>query len=180
MANVWMQEIEPRWRRDPVPIAGLTSGALLFCFELLARDYGLGTVYRARHLRWTGARLRHVIEGPGTLANWERRMVAAGEGWTTHAAALAMSCPAVLQPRIEMGLVDLAARCHGGFASCRAGTSADGCRAGTLADCCRAGTLADCCSAGALAPASQTADTDTLLFSWVIAPAVHAAVLRAR
>jgi hypothetical protein len=36
---VWMNEIEPRWKRGPAVIAGLTGRASLFCLELLARDY---------------------------------------------------------------------------------------------------------------------------------------------
>jgi hypothetical protein len=47
--GVWIAEIEPLWRRGTGAIAGLTRGVPLFCLELLARDYGMAVVHRARH-----------------------------------------------------------------------------------------------------------------------------------
>lgn len=97
--SVWMNQIEPRWKRDPAVVAGLTSRASLFCLELLARDYGMGLVYRVEH------GIRHVITGPESLSEWERRLTVAGKRWGAVAAAMAMNCPQTLEPRI--GLLDL-------------------------------------------------------------------------
>lgn len=37
----WLSHIEPLWRTQPQPIAGLTFGGAFFCLEHLARTYGL-------------------------------------------------------------------------------------------------------------------------------------------
>ena len=44
---VWMHALEPRLRSGPATIDGYTSGATLFCLELLARDYGARVVGRS-------------------------------------------------------------------------------------------------------------------------------------
>ena len=44
---LWMNEIEPRLRRGPVAIAGLTGAATLFCLDFLARDYGAHVAQRS-------------------------------------------------------------------------------------------------------------------------------------
>jgi hypothetical protein len=101
--GVWMNEIEPLWKRGPAVIAGLTGRASLFCLELLARDYGMGIVYRVEHSR-TG----HVITGPESLSEWNSPLSAAGTHWGTIAAAMAMSFPAGLAPSQRFELLDLA------------------------------------------------------------------------
>lgn len=63
VGRLWRDAIEPRLRVKPAAIAGLTAGAPLFCLELLARDYGLRTVYRVEHARLADGRLQHVPEG---------------------------------------------------------------------------------------------------------------------
>jgi hypothetical protein len=42
----WINVIEPRLRRAPAPLAGVRTGATLFCLEYLARDFGLRPAYR--------------------------------------------------------------------------------------------------------------------------------------
>ena len=49
VAGVWMHELEPRLRTEPLAIIGRTSAATLFCLDYLARDYGARTVQRAEH-----------------------------------------------------------------------------------------------------------------------------------
>ena len=110
VGNVWMNEIEPRWKRGPIAIAGLTGGAPLFCLELLGRDYGMGVVYRAEHVLAGDGRVRHLVTGPDRLSEWENRLTAAGGHWSAVAAALATSCPDDLQPEVEIDLLDLARR----------------------------------------------------------------------
>jgi hypothetical protein len=108
VGGVWMNEIEPRWRRERVALAGLTDGAALFCLELLARDYGMGVVYRVRHSPAGDGHVRHFITGPVALEQWGRRLAAAGRGWGAQAAAMAMSCPNALLPDSRIDLLDLA------------------------------------------------------------------------
>ncbi len=110
VSNVWMNEIQPRWKRGPIAIAGLTGGAPLFCLELLGRDYGMGVVYRAEHVPAGDGRVRHVVTGPDPLPEWENRLTAAGNQWSAVAAAMATSCPDDLQPEAKIDLLDLAKR----------------------------------------------------------------------
>lgn len=105
--GVWMNEIEPRWKRGPAVLAGLTDRSSLFCFELLARDYGMAVVYRAEHCPTSGG-IRHVITGPEGLSAWQSRLTAAGQRWSTVAAQMVMNCPAILGPERRIGLLDLA------------------------------------------------------------------------
>jgi hypothetical protein len=84
LGGVWLHEIEPRWRNGPAAIAGLTTGPHLFCLELLARDYGVGSVYRMRHAR------------------------PANPHWVSAAVDLAMTCSVAERPRACVDLVDLA------------------------------------------------------------------------
>jgi hypothetical protein len=110
--SVWMNEIEPRWKRGPAVIAGLTGRASLFCLELLARDYGMGVVYRAEHSPTGDGGIRHVITGPETLSEWQAesktRLTAAGPCWSAVAARMVMNCPETLEPNPSIGLLDLA------------------------------------------------------------------------
>lgn len=103
----WMRTIEPRLRRGPVALAGLTPGPALFCIEFLARDYGLRPVYRIEHAADTTGRIRHRPTGPRDLASWLDFIEAAGDGWSTAAAALAAVYPASRRGEAGVPLLDL-------------------------------------------------------------------------
>jgi hypothetical protein len=108
LGSLWMHEIEPQWKYCPAAIAGLTSGPHLFCLELLARDYGMGLVYRVRHEISGSDHCRHIITGPADLSSWTDLLAATGCDWTRRAAALAMDCPGCLRPSRNLDLIDLA------------------------------------------------------------------------
>jgi hypothetical protein len=108
LGSLWMHEIAPQWKDRPAAIAGLTSGPHLFCLELLARDYGMGLVYRVRHEISASDRCRHIITGPPVLSSWTNQLTATGRDWPRRAAALAMNCPGTLRPSRDLDLVDLA------------------------------------------------------------------------
>jgi hypothetical protein len=108
LGSLWMHEIEPQWKNRPAAIAGMTSGPHLFCLELLARDYGMGLVYRVRHEIGASDHYRHIITGPAVLSSWTNQLTATGRDWARCAAALAMDCPGSLRPSRDVDLVDLA------------------------------------------------------------------------
>jgi hypothetical protein len=110
LGSLWMHEIEPQWKNRPAAIAGLTTGPHLFCLELLARDYGMGLVYRMRHDISEGDRCRHVITGPAGLSSWTDRLAATGRDWARLAATLAMDCPCAPVSCRDLDLVDLTTR----------------------------------------------------------------------
>jgi hypothetical protein len=90
LAPLWMSAIEPRWRTAPAAIAGLCGAGTLFCLELFARDHRLRIAYRAEHAREADGRIAHRVDGADVeLAT--RALAAAGERWSTVAAALALS-----------------------------------------------------------------------------------------
>jgi hypothetical protein len=108
LGSLWMHEIEPQWKHCPAAIAGLTSGPHLFCLELLARDYGMGVVYRMRHEISASDHCRHIITGPAVLSSWTDQLATTGRDWARRAASLAMDCPSAVDPRRNLDLVDLA------------------------------------------------------------------------
>jgi hypothetical protein len=109
LGSLWMHEIEPQWKYCPAAIAGLTSGPHLFCLELLARDYGMGVVYRVRHEISGRNHCRHIIAGPADLSSsWTDQLAATGRDWPRRAAALAMDCAGNLRPSRDLDLIDLA------------------------------------------------------------------------
>src|SRR4029453_3422727 len=110
LGSLWMHEIEPQWKHCPAAIAGLTSGPHLFCLELLARDYGMGLVYRVRHEIGASDHCGHIVAGPPVLSSWTDQLEATGRDWARHAAALAMDCPSALGPCRDLDLVDLTTR----------------------------------------------------------------------
>jgi hypothetical protein len=108
LGSLWMHEIEPQWKHCPAAIAGLTSGPHLFCLELLARDYGMGLVYRVRHEIGASDHCGHIVAGPPVLSSWTNQLTATGRDWARCAAALAMDCPGSLRPSRDLDIVDLA------------------------------------------------------------------------
>lgn len=64
MTRFWYEDLYHRWREQPVAIAGLTAHGPMFCFEQLARDQGMRTVYRAEHRLDAGRGVSHRVTGP--------------------------------------------------------------------------------------------------------------------
>jgi hypothetical protein len=104
--GVWMNDVEPRWKYGPAALAGLTDRASLFFFELMARDYGMGLVYRAEHALFDTGRARHSITGSAEFAGWESRLTRAGEHWGIVAAAMAVHGAQIYRPSARIELLD--------------------------------------------------------------------------
>ena len=49
VTRIWLQELDPRWRRGAAIVAGLTTRQALFCLEQLARDRGMRVFRRIEH-----------------------------------------------------------------------------------------------------------------------------------
>lgn len=67
VTRLWFEELDPRWRKGPATIAGLTAQGALFCLEHLARDYGLAVIYRGEHIVTGPHHITHGLAGP---AHW--------------------------------------------------------------------------------------------------------------
>jgi len=57
VTQLWYSLLHPLWKRAPVPIAGLTTYAVMFCLEQLARDQQL------RMLRYDAGKAAHGFAG---------------------------------------------------------------------------------------------------------------------
>lgn len=53
VTRIWYDELDPLWRRQSRPIAGLTAYAALFCLERLAWSHGMRVVYHRTHASLT-------------------------------------------------------------------------------------------------------------------------------
>jgi hypothetical protein len=58
---LWRESIGPTWRRAPVPVAGLTQAAVLFCLEQLGWSLGLRVVFHAQHVVSAARPARHKV-----------------------------------------------------------------------------------------------------------------------
>ncbi|HEY8506802.1 MAG TPA: hypothetical protein VIL32_00515 [Steroidobacteraceae bacterium] len=61
ITQVWLNQIAPVWRNQPVPLAGLTTRSALFCLEQLAIPYGLRVVFHAEHVIHPDGRIEHSL-----------------------------------------------------------------------------------------------------------------------
>jgi len=107
--RVWRDLIEPQLRQGPAAIAGLTTGAPLFCLDLLARDYGLRPVLRIEHVADAHGRYRHAFEGPAALGAIASGLASDGS-WALRAATLATDSRFGPDPLAPLALLDLGAR----------------------------------------------------------------------
>jgi hypothetical protein len=46
ITDLWFHDLDPQWKKQPVPIAGLTAHGPLFCLERLAWDHGMRVTSR--------------------------------------------------------------------------------------------------------------------------------------
>lgn len=68
----WL-EIVGQWRKEPVPVAGLTTWTPLMLLGQSARDHGLRLLFRGVHRQAGSGQIGHSLQGP-------RRVVGAFEG----------------------------------------------------------------------------------------------------
>lgn len=67
MTNLWYDDLYPRWRTNPVAIAGLTAHGPLFCLERLAWDFHMRVVLRADHRRAAKGSFGRALTGQASL-----------------------------------------------------------------------------------------------------------------
>ena len=64
VTELWYEELDVRWRREPIVVAGMTRHGPLFCLERLAWDVGMRVAYRAEHRRASDGSIAHVDRCP--------------------------------------------------------------------------------------------------------------------
>jgi hypothetical protein len=84
---VWLNEVRGAWTSKPVPLAGLTTPAALFCFEQLAFAHGLRVVFHAEHVVHPGGHIDHEVQRKGPIADLTVDVLdRAGARWPTRLA----------------------------------------------------------------------------------------------
>jgi hypothetical protein len=59
ITQVWLRQIAPAWRREPVAVAGLTERPALFCLEQFALACGLRVVFHNEHVAHPSGHTEH-------------------------------------------------------------------------------------------------------------------------
>jgi hypothetical protein len=93
VTDLWYEELDVRWRREPIAVAGMTRHGPLFCLERLAWGVGLRVVYRAEHRRVSDGSIAHAIVAPEDTLQLAVDLHAANTDWARNAARIVMRCP---------------------------------------------------------------------------------------
>lgn len=91
---LWFNDLDARWRKDPIAIAGLTEHGPLFCLERLAWDHGMRVVYRADHTYRSNGYMEHELSGSEQMLRAAVNLSASGPDWSVRVASLLTRCPA--------------------------------------------------------------------------------------
>jgi hypothetical protein len=93
VTDVWYEDLDVRWRREPVAVAGMTRHGPLFCLERLAWGVGMRVAYRAEHWRASDGSMAHVIVAPEGTLQLAADLDIANIDWARNAARIVMCCP---------------------------------------------------------------------------------------
>ena len=90
LMTLWYDDLDLKWRKAPMALAGVTLEDALFVLETFALDRGMHVVYRGEHGLVEGGRITHRLAGPAALIELLRPLPADWE----HALASALTkCP---------------------------------------------------------------------------------------
>ena len=82
ITQVWLRHIDPVWKLQPVPVAGLTARPALFCLEQLALSCGLRVVFHGEHVVHDEGRTEHrLLRGAQAAGLSTRDLNRAGPLW---------------------------------------------------------------------------------------------------
>jgi hypothetical protein len=94
ITDFWLRDLDIRWKKGPVAIAGLTAHGPLFCLERLSWDHRMRVVFCAEHRHLADGRIEHAISGPDVMLRQAAALVAGGPNWAAHIARVVTYCPA--------------------------------------------------------------------------------------
>ena len=85
LMTLWYDELDLKWRKAPMALAGVTLADALFVLETFALDRGMHVVYRGEHGLVENGRITHHLAGPAPLiemlnplpADWESALAKA-------------------------------------------------------------------------------------------------------
>jgi hypothetical protein len=106
----WFNELDARWKKEPVAVAGLTEHGPLFCLERLSWDHGMRVVYRADHIYRTDGYMEHELSGSERMLREAVDLSSSGPDWSTRVASLLTRCPATRAQASKLTIVTPAAK----------------------------------------------------------------------
>jgi hypothetical protein len=110
ITDLWFHDLDARWKREPIGIAGLTEHGPLFCLERLAWDHGMRVLYRADHTYRSDGYMEHELTGSEQMLREAVDLSSSGANWTSRMASLLTRCPASRAQASKMTVVTPTAR----------------------------------------------------------------------
>jgi hypothetical protein len=90
LMTLWYDDLDLRWRKAPMALAGVTMAEALFVLETFALDRGMHVVYRGEHGLVENGRIQHRVAGPTALVE---RLSALSSPWEEALAGALTECP---------------------------------------------------------------------------------------
>jgi hypothetical protein len=97
MTDLWYYDLDARWKKSPVAIAGLTAHGPLFCLEQLAWNHRMRVVFRAEHKYLPDGRVEHSITGPESMV-LQTSSLRESHDWPSRIVGIIASCPSARAP----------------------------------------------------------------------------------
>ena len=110
ITDLWFHELDARWRKEPVAIAGLTEHGPLFCLERLSWDHGMRVIYRADHTHRADGYMVHELSGSERMLREAVELSSSGPDWNARMASLLTRCPAGRAQASKLTVVTPAAK----------------------------------------------------------------------
>lgn len=110
ITDLWFRDLDARWKKEPIGIAGLTEHGPVFCLERLAWDHGMRVVYRADHTYRSDGYMEHELSGSDAMLREAVNLSTSGPDWSRQIASLLTRCPASRSQASKMTIVTPAAR----------------------------------------------------------------------
>jgi len=93
ITDLWFHDLDLRWKKGPVAIAGLTGHGALFCLERLAWDHGMRVVYRGDHKFLPNGDVAHALTGHESTLRQAAGLDSDGPAWGVRIAEVVMHSP---------------------------------------------------------------------------------------
>jgi hypothetical protein len=93
ITDLWFHDLDARWKKSPVAVAGLTAQGALFCLERLAWDHGMRVVFRGDHHFLPDGAIEHELTGPESVVRRAAGLPDDGDAWGPRMAGLVARFP---------------------------------------------------------------------------------------
>jgi hypothetical protein len=91
--DFWYHDLAPRWRAQPIAIAGMTDPQAPFLLEMMAADVGMRVVFRGNHVLRSDGSYAHEGFGPPGARSAVAAFGIAPTAWTASAARMVVDWP---------------------------------------------------------------------------------------